>query len=853
MLSLALATMLLPTLLAEGETWWSCRPLEQQLIPGEENGRHPIDRFLAIRQQELGIDPAPRADDATLIRRATYDLTGLAPQPDDAGTLENEEDWIALVDRLLASDQYGVRWGRHWLDLVRWAETDSYERDRIKPHAWRYRDWVVDAFNTDMPYDRFVLEQLAGDELPDRTLGSMVATGYHRLGIWDDEPTDVALAQYDDLDGILDTTSRVMLGLSMGCARCHAHKKDPILHEEYYSMLAFFHGITPYKQTAGNSIDPVHFVRTVNNTIHDPDIEAVRQAQWRDEHQRLGETLTDSHAEVMAAGQGPPVIRNGLVLEVPAGTRRIDPPVQDDFTVSFRFRTDAPDRLDRDRSWWMGRGLVSAEVPGIVHDWGLSLQDDGRLSAGTGNPEITMNSQPGFNDGQWHHVAMTRTARTGDLRLYIDGTLAAQDTGTTEPLTAPESVLIGRVFDGYPEFTGDIEQVTFHERALPHREIVDLAFGLDPLPSAPGSPEHEYLVQSFMDLHRPVPATTDVLCVLEPDTTPPTTYVLNRGNPHAPGDAVLPAFPTMLGGGSPEIMVPAHGESSGRRLALARWITDPDNLRTARVMVNRIWQHHFGEGLVPTPNDFGHLGLPPSHPELLDWLALEFIKHGWSIKAMHRLIMQSEAYRRSGRSPDAARRVDPMNRGLTWFPMRRLEAEELRDSILQVNGTLNLQLGGPSVYPPMPEEVLATSSRPDAAWNSSPPDQAARRSLYIHVKRSLLHPMLTVFDLADTDSTCPVRFSSLQPTQALTMLNSDFINEQADLLALRLERDAGDRNEDRLRQGYQFVLQRAPDSQELASGLELLRTLEEQGMDRHDALKYHCLVLLNLNEFIFID
>jgi hypothetical protein len=316
---------------------------------------------------------------------------------------------------------------------------------------------------------------------------------------------------------------------------------------------------------------------------------------------------------------------------------------------------------------------------------------------------------------------------------------------------------------------------------------------------------------------------------------------------------VHPAFPTMLGGGSPEIVVPAHGESSGRRLALARWITDSDNLRTARVMVNRIWQHHFGEGLVPTPNDFGHLGLPPSHPELLDWLALEFIERGWSIKAMHRLIMQSEAYRRSGRSPDTARRVDPMNRGLTWFPMRRLEAEELRDSILQVNGTLNLQLGGPSIYPPMPEEVLATSSRPDAAWSSSPPDQAARRSLYIHVKRSLLHPMLTVFDLADTDSTCPVRFSSLQPTQALTMLNSDFINEQADLLAIRLEHDAGDRNEDRLRQGYQFVLQRAPDSKELASGLELLRTLEEQGMDRHDALKYHCLVLLNLNEFIFID
>lgn len=854
--------LLVPTLLcmlaastttAWSESWWSCRPLTRPDVPGQDALGHPIDRFLSIRHEELGIEPAPRADADVLLRRATYDLTGLAPSIDAIVELETESDWMELVDTLLDSPQYGVRWGRHWLDLVRWAETDSFERDRVKPHAWRYRDWVVDAFNEDMPYDRFVLEQLAGDELPDRSLDTMIATGYHRLGIWDDEPTDLPLAQYDDLDGILDTTSRVMLGLSMGCARCHAHKKDPIPHEEYYGMLAFFRGITPYKQSAGNSIDPANFVRTISDTIDDPSIEERRNREWERRRSSRAESVRASHAEVSAAGQGPPVERNGLVLAVEPDVRRFETPIRDDFTVSFRFRSDAPTRTDTDRTWWTGRGLVSAEVPGIVHDWGISIQDDGRITAGTGSPETSLNTHPGLNDGDWHHVAFTRTAETGALRLYVDGIPAAEGIGTTEPLTAGQTVRIGLVVEGAPEFTGEIEDVTFHERALPHRGIVDLALGLDPLPSAPGSPEHEGIVDSFMELRYHVPETTDVLCVLESDTTPPPTHVLLRGNPETPGDSVEPVFPSMLGGGSPRITAPSHGESSGRRLALARWIADPDNVRTARVMVNRIWQHHFGEGLVPTPNDFGRLGLPPSHPELLDWLAVEFIDSGWSIKSMHRLIMGSEAYRRSGRSDDLARRRDPMNRTVAWYPMRRMQAEELRDSILQANGTLNMQLGGPSIYPPMPEEVLATSSRPDAAWNESPARQAARRSLYIHVKRSLLHPLLTSFDLADTDSTCPVRFTTIQPTQALTLLNSDFILEQSDLLAERIEREAGDEDVERIRRGYELVLRRPPDPEEITSALELLRTLEADGLSRHDALKFHCLALLNLNEFIFID
>jgi hypothetical protein len=339
---------------------------------------------------------------------------------------------------------------------------------------------------------------------------------------------------------------------------------------------------------------------------------------------------------------------------------------------------------------------------------------------------------------------------------------------------------------------------------------------------------------------------------MEPDTTPPPTHVLGRGNPQAHLELVEPGFPAMLGGGQPENIAPTQ-DSSGRRLALAKWIIDPGNLRTARVMANRLWQHHFGTGLVPTPNEFGALGLPPTHPELLDWLAVEFINCDWSIKAMHRLIMSSDAYKRSSIPSGNARELDPLDTALSWYPMRRLTAEELRDSILSTNGTINLQLGGPSIYPPMPEEVLATSSRPADVWGHSTPEQSARRSIYIHLKRSLLDPLLTAFDLADTDSTCPVRFVTTQPTQALTLLNSDFIHREALLLATRLQREA-DTSEQQIRRGIEVALAREATTAEVDSAMELLSQLQsEDGLSPNEALERYCLVLLNLNEFVHLD
>ena len=837
-----------------GDTWWSCAPLQKPAIPGSNQDDHPIDRFLQTRIDFLGLTPSSDADDRTLLRRATYDLTGLPPSMEVIEAFQANDDpdaWSECIERLLESEQYGVKWGRHWLDLVRWAETNSFERDNPKPAAWRYRDWVIDAFNSDMPYDRFILEQLAGDELPDRSLSSMIATGYYRLGIWDDEPTDIPLAQYDDLDGILDTTSRVMLGMSMGCARCHDHKKDPISQADYYRMLAFFHGITPYKSTPGNAIRDVDFLKAVPDNLHDPDIDLRRMREWADQRNLVMDRIRTSR-ESLSNPHAPPVERNGLLTSVDEGVESISRQATDDFTVDFEFSTTSPGAGDRSRNWWTGSGLVCAEVPGVVNDWGLSIQGEGRILAGTGNPETSISSGTGYDDGQWHHVAFTRKRATGTIVLYVDGEPVAEGTGSLEPLDAPAEVLIGRVLPDRNVFDGTIRNIRFWDRAIPHRGVVDLALGLAPLPSAPGDPGHEALVREFMELSRPEPPTTDVLCVMEPDTTPPDTHVLGRGNPAAVLEKVDAGYPEMLGGGSPGQVEPTL-ESSGRRLALARWIVDPANIRTSRVIVNRIWQHHFGTGLVPTPNEFGVLGRPPTHPELLDWLACEFIERGMSIKEMHRLIMTSSAYRRSGIPVGEARTRDPLNTSLSWFPMRRLTAEELRDSVLSVNGSLNLQIGGPSVYPKMPAEVLATSSRPDAAWGESSPEQAARRSVYIHLKRSLLDPLLTAFDLADTDSTCPVRFVTAQPTQALTMLNSEFINEQARLLADRL-RSEQDTPEGQVRGGIEVVLRRAADNTEVQQGLQLIHEFqEEDGLDPGLALDRYCLLLLNLNEFIYVD
>ncbi|MHC4910160.1 MAG: DUF1553 domain-containing protein [Planctomycetota bacterium] len=542
---------------------------------------------------------------------------------------------------------------------------------------------------------------------------------------------------------------------------------------------------------------------------------------------------------------------------------RIARPVEDDFTLSIWFRTEATAPGGSDVRWFRGAGLIDGEIGGVVDDFGLSIVGDGYIAAGTGRPERFVNSGPGYNDGAWHHAAFTRERVSGRIALYVDGALVAETHGSKNALTSPAFLDIGRMQPGHGHFEGDLDEVRIYGTALDERDVLDLylqggASGHFNDVLARHAPDlvgpHRDVVQRLASLKRPQRELIEVLRVKEFGPEAPETHVLIRGNPHAPSAMVEPAIPMLFDEANPVLEVTPTEKTSGRRLALAKWIASPENGRTARVMANRLWQFHFGRGLSTLPNDFGHFGIEPTHPELLDWLAAELIERDWSLKSMHRLLMSSRTYRIASTGAEEALASDPENSKLWRFDMRRLTAEEIRDSILAANGTLNLQMGGPGVYPPMPEEILATASRPGAAWGRSSPEQSARRSVYIHVKRSLLTPLLTTFDLADTDATCPVRFTTTQPTQALTMLNSDFTNEQARIFARRLRSEVGDDLAARVTRGLELVTCRSPSSQEVVEGVSLVEELmTEEGYDPDSAFANYCLVLLNLNEFVYLD
>ena len=688
----------------QGANWdkhWAFKPMARNEPPAVDDAqwsRHPIDAFVFHSLAVAGLKPNPPADRASLIRRAYYDLIGLPPTARQVEDFVNDPDpgaFEKLIDQLLESPHYGERWGRHWLDLVRYAETNSYERDGDKPNAWKYRDYVIKSFNDDKPYDQFVREQLAGDELDEVTRETLTATGYYRLGIWDDEPADPLLAKYDELDDIIMTTGQVMLGLTINCARCHDHKIDPIPQKNYYSLVALLGDVTSW----GNRGD-----QQSNNQIDVSSDELKKRYQENDEaHRRLEEAMR----EIEQAG----------IAKMSAPDQRA---------------TEGP-KKERQR----------------VLEQKLKEQ---------------------LSSEQWQ---------------------------------------------SYQDLEQELKRVEREAAELPPREMV-------------------------MGLAR---------C-----QTPEQTFVLFRGSPHSPADPVEPGFPDIFASPSPEpSQFAATDRSSGRRRVLAEWITSPENMLTARVIANRIWQFHFGRGLVRSANNFGQLGTPPTHPELLDSLALRFIDEGWTFKSMHRLIMTSRAYQMSSASREDGQAADP-NNDLFWrFDPRRLSAEEVRDSILAANGSLNRQTYGPSFYPTLSQEVLAGQSRPGSGWGNSSELDQNRRSLYIHVKRSLLTPLLSVFDFPDPDLTCEERFVTLQPGQALSLLNSEFIHHQAARLAASVDAEQID-DAEVVRRTVSAALSRAATDEEISAGCELIEALQrEHQLDRQRAVELYCLTVMNWNEFLFVD
>ncbi|HUG70069.1 MAG TPA: PSD1 and planctomycete cytochrome C domain-containing protein [Pirellulaceae bacterium] len=691
----------------ETKKFWSFQPVTRPEIPAVNYLRWvqtPIDAFVLQGLEEAGLQPSPPATKTALLRRAYYDLIGLPPSPEEVQAfLSNDapDAFERVVDQLLESPHYGERWGRHWLDLVRYAETNSYERDGDKPFVWRYRDYVIRSFNADKPYDQFVKEQIAGDELDRVTSDSIIATGYYRLGIWQDEPVDPKQELFEDLDDLVRTTGEVFLGMTVGCARCHDHKLDPIPQADYYGMLAFFRNV-----------------------------------------QRLGER---SHESVLAAS-----VR---VLGTEDSVQHFEQLVREHKEATNENQKELG-RLDR---------RIRADLVGVEND-------------------------------EWK----AEQARIGIAKTRIGKILTPEE------------------FERYVALTADRDQL-----------------------------------RQF----RP-PGNEQALCVKEHGRTSPPTHVLIRGNAHVAGEAVEPHFPSVLSPPPPQVDLPAEGvESTGRRLALAKWLASRDNPLTARVMANRIWHYHFGRGIVRSTSDFGFQGIAPTHPELLDWLASEFVDGDWRMKRLHKLIMLSSTYQMSSQPNEQAFAKDPINNLMWRFDMRRLSAEEIRDSILAVNGSLNREkMFGPSVFVSIPAEVLAGQSRPGEGWGQSSPEDRARRSIYIRVKRSLVVPMMASFDGADTDASCPIRFVTTQPTQALGMLNSDLINEQADVFAKYLMAEAGSSIDDQIALGLRRATQREPTVEEIQRGEKLITTLQQKyQLSPEAALKQFCITALNLNEFMYLD
>ncbi len=566
---------------------WAFQPVRSPALPVVKDkawGRNGIDAFVLARLEGQGMPPPAQAPPMALLRRLHLDLTGLPPTVAEQARFAQQATRASLegvMDDLLTRPEYGERWARHWLDVVRYADSNGYERDAEKPFVWRYRDYVIEALNGDKPFDRFIVEQLAGDELPGRSAESTIATGFLRLGHWDDEPADPATDRYDQLDDIVSTTGQAFLGLTIGCARCHDHKFEPLATRDYYSLVAVFNP------------------------------------------------------------------------------------------------------LERPR-----KGRVELTVP-----------------------------------------------------------------------------------------VGEVETYTWSESAA----------------------------------------------------KVPATHVLLRGSPTRLGELVEPAVPAILVKQQPPFP-PQGGATTQRRLGLAQWIASEDNPLTARVMVNRVWQQHFGQGLVQTANDFGVMGEPPSNPELLDWLAHWFMHEAqWSLKKLHRLILTSRTWQTS-KTPDASMRY------------RRLEVEAIRDSMLAVSGQLNPKRYGPAMKPSIPAAALEANTDKEKVWQVSDEREASRRSIYAFIKRGLVIPMLETLDLADTVSSCPQRQVTTVAPQALSLFNGDFVNQQAKHFAARLKREAGGEPAQQIALAWRLALCREPSAAESARMLAFLR---------EESLEQACRVVLNLNEFVY--
>ncbi|MFN0128311.1 MAG: DUF1549 and DUF1553 domain-containing protein [Verrucomicrobiales bacterium] len=882
-------------------SWWSFQPLRQVAPPPTADApadRHPIDQLIEAKLDDVSLVPQPTADRRTLLRRASFDLTGLPPTPEELDNFlrdESAEAWTNVIRRLLDSPRYGERWARHWLDVARFAESSGFEHDYDRPAAYHYRDFVIQALNADMPYDQFVQWQIAGDEFEPENPLALMATGFLGAGVFPTQITanEVERTRYDAMDDMLSTTGTAMLGLTIGCARCHDHKIDPIPTRDYYRMLSTFTTTVRSEIELDLDAQSTQQVRTVHAQKREPIAEALRRYE--------SDELPEKFAHWLAVGApGTPaptweILGDANLVSQAGATFRVQDDGsfltegtngdQDVYTVtavtksrSLRaLRLEAladpslpkggPGRADngniglsRLSVWASSAGGPKKEIP-LLNPRASFQQNDSHLSVAAAldqNPSSGWAVDPQF--GRSHAAVFdfsdpigTESAITLEIRLEFS-------VNTRHNIGRPRLAVTSA---SNPSLEGE---------AVPAAIAASLAAvrvdGISALTAADRNslmnwwkttdPEWQVLHGRLVDHDKQAPQPKLAKVLVCAEGYPPMrmhtqgadffaeTHVLARGSTDLKQEVATPGFLQVLHRHPEEAerrwqwQPPPGARFSGRRRALATWMTDVDHGAgplVARVIVNRLWQHHFGRGLVTTPNDFGLQGARPSHPDLLEYLADTLVRHGWRLKPVHQLIMTSAAYQRGAGSPQGVASTDPENVWITRRLPRRLEAEAVRDSLLFVSGTLDPTMFGPG--------TLDSASR--------------RRSVYFTVKRSQMIPALQAFDAPEPLVSQGQRQTTTVAPQALLLMNSPQSRAWAGEFARRFAPDATTSSSQAVIGAYSIALNRLPSAAELADATAFI----DAQTDRHRAarapdprslaLTDFAQIVLSLNEFIYVD
>ena len=926
--------------------------------------RNPLDAFVLARLDSKGLQPASDASRQTLIRRIYFDLIGLPPRPQEVEAFLTDKDpraYEQLVDRLLEDQRYGERWARFWLDLARYADTAGYEGDPDLPHAWRYRDYVIDAFNNDMPYDQFIKEQLAGDEfgelmgatdLPDVLPDRVVALTFLRLAPFTEPRGDET--RHEMLSEMTSTVASVFLGLTVGCAKCHDHKYDHIPTKDFYRLKAFFATVSIERPLPGDIYQvggslPARFYRDgqeqwaeqKRQTMRDGLEEAKTElAEFREELQKRAGPIGAGFG-IQSVGTG----ADGYVFDkMPVADGNMHDSIINCDGAQWQFFTDGQgphptgslagvnhgawfSNLQSPIQLSLGQHTAGSGTPqGYNHQghfaeiliYGHPLDEqerglladyirhkyhgEGESSAGPptsglrfwldaadldANPE-TDNPKPGVTIEQWidkisgirlHQPDRSKQPKldqlgpVGGATVKFDGSFLKGDVCGAPFLADGQGALVviysaTHQDEGYGlEVGGDGQFLsTFINPAATTIKIGEL-LKKPGLASRQERKRYRYLTsrERFTRQHlvRLEPKAMSLRHSYGPPYEPgvPTSRVMIRGEYDNPGEVVQPGFLSCISGNQDPAAIRLdpfkRWPTRSRRMALATWISSPGNPLTARVMVNRLWNWHFSRGIVSTPSDFGQLSGGPSHPDLLDWLANDFVENKWSIKAMHRRIVTSATYRQASTNRKSAAQdpqiVDPENVLLWKFNRRRLEAEAIRDAVLSVSGRLNPELGGLPIFPPLPGNIAEAVKYDQSKWDTQYGKEGRKRSIYIYQQRTLTMPLMQMFDALVCDESRPRRRSSVTALQALAMYNGMLVNEESHHFAERVQSETGDLPETQINHAFRLALSRRPTPAEAAYFADFFRDNHDSDGNGPDPLVALCRILYNTNEFIYID